>query len=173
MHAAIVSSLGDDEDAAELSVSAFQTALELKNVDSFVLAYRVCPQLLSHVAGNSAASDEELRRVLESANDQGLASRHGLSTANAGRDVLSPREREVLTMLAQGLTNREIASALYISESTAKVHVSHILGKLGVRTRTEAAVRAAAEKSTVRRLLAGRNDSDPASECEFSPVPVR
>ena len=140
---AIVSSLGDDEDAAELSVSAFQTALELKNVDSFVLAYRVCPQLLSHVAGNSAASDEELRQVLESANDQGLASRHGLSTANAGRDVLSPREREVLTMLAQGLTNREIASALYISEATAKVHVRHILGKLGVRTRTEAAVRAA------------------------------
>ncbi len=46
-------------------------------------------------------------------------------------------------MLAQGLTNREIASALYISEATAKVHVRHILGKLGVRTRTEAAVRAA------------------------------
>ena len=44
---AIVSSLGDDEDAAELSVSAFQTALELKNVDSFVLAYRACPQLLA------------------------------------------------------------------------------------------------------------------------------
>jgi DNA-binding NarL/FixJ family response regulator len=140
---AIVSSLARCEDATELSVAAFQTALELKNVDSFVLAYRACPQLLSQVAGNSAASDEELRRVLESAKDQDLADQNGLSAAKAGRDVLSPREREVLTMLAQGLTNREIAGALYISEATAKVHVRHILGKLGVRTRTEAAVRAA------------------------------
>jgi DNA-binding NarL/FixJ family response regulator len=138
-----VSSLAGCEDATELSVSAFQTAFELNNVDSFVLAYRACPQLLSNVAGSSAASDEELRRVLESAQDQGLAGKHGFSAANAGRGVLSPREREVLTMLAQGLTNREIASALYISQATTKVHVRHILGKLGVRTRTEAAVRAA------------------------------
>jgi DNA-binding CsgD family transcriptional regulator len=52
---------------------------------------------------------------------------------------LTPREREVLAMVADGLTNREIGSALFITESTAGVHVSNILGKLGVDSRTEAA----------------------------------
>jgi ATP/maltotriose-dependent transcriptional regulator MalT len=52
---------------------------------------------------------------------------------------LTRREREVLALVAAGRTNREIAEALFISESTAGVHVSNILGKLGVATRTEAA----------------------------------
>jgi DNA-binding CsgD family transcriptional regulator/tetratricopeptide (TPR) repeat protein len=52
---------------------------------------------------------------------------------------LTTREREVLALVAEGYTNRRIAEALFISESTAGVHVSHILGKLGVETRTEAA----------------------------------
>ena len=55
---------------------------------------------------------------------------------------LSPREREVLQLLAQGLTNREIARALTVSASTVKIHVEHILAKLGVSDRTQAAVRA-------------------------------
>ncbi|HEV2582687.1 MAG TPA: response regulator transcription factor [Ktedonobacteraceae bacterium] len=55
---------------------------------------------------------------------------------------LSPREREVLQLLAQGLTNREIARALTVSASTIKIHVEHILAKLGVSDRTQAAVRA-------------------------------
>jgi DNA-binding CsgD family transcriptional regulator len=52
---------------------------------------------------------------------------------------LTSREREVLALVAEGFTNRKIAETLFISESTAGVHVSHILGKLGVETRTEAA----------------------------------
>jgi DNA-binding CsgD family transcriptional regulator len=52
---------------------------------------------------------------------------------------LTRREREVLAAVAAGRTNRQIAEALFISESTAGVHVSNILGKLGVGTRTEAA----------------------------------
>jgi DNA-binding NarL/FixJ family response regulator len=55
---------------------------------------------------------------------------------------LSPREREVLQLLAQGLTNREIARILTVSTSTIKIHVEHILAKLGVSDRTQAAVRA-------------------------------
>jgi DNA-binding NarL/FixJ family response regulator len=55
---------------------------------------------------------------------------------------LSPREREVLQLLAQGLTNREIARTLTVSASTIKIHVEHILAKLGVSDRTQAAVRA-------------------------------
>jgi DNA-binding CsgD family transcriptional regulator len=52
---------------------------------------------------------------------------------------LTPRELEVLRLLAAGRTNRQIAEELFISESTAGVHVSHILGKLGVGGRVEAA----------------------------------
>ena len=51
---------------------------------------------------------------------------------------LTPRESEVHELLAQGLTNEEIAKVLYISLSTTKVHVKHIYEKLGVRSRLEA-----------------------------------
>ena len=55
---------------------------------------------------------------------------------------LTPREREVLGLLVAGQTNRRIAETLFISESTASVHVSNIIGKLGVTNRAEAAVTA-------------------------------
>ena len=55
---------------------------------------------------------------------------------------LSPREREVLQLLTKGQTNREIARNLTVSMSTVKIHVEHILAKLGVSDRTQAAVRA-------------------------------
>jgi DNA-binding CsgD family transcriptional regulator len=55
---------------------------------------------------------------------------------------LTPREREVLDLVAVGRTNRQIADALFISTKTASVHVSNILAKLGVANRGEAAARA-------------------------------
>jgi DNA-binding CsgD family transcriptional regulator/tetratricopeptide (TPR) repeat protein len=55
---------------------------------------------------------------------------------------LTPRERQVLELLTQGRTNREIATALFVTEKTAGAHVSSILGKLGVRSRVEAATAA-------------------------------
>jgi two-component system NarL family response regulator len=56
---------------------------------------------------------------------------------------LSPREREVLALLADGMRNREIAQQLVVSEATVKTHVRHILEKLRMRNRSEAAVFAA------------------------------
>lgn len=53
-------------------------------------------------------------------------------------ESLTPREREVLQMLASGLGNKEIAARLHISEHTVKFHVASILGKLGAASRTEA-----------------------------------
>jgi DNA-binding CsgD family transcriptional regulator len=62
--------------------------------------------------------------------------------------VLSPREREVLELIRVGRKNREIADLLFISEVTVKVHVRHILEKLGVRSRTEAVAVAVEELET-------------------------
>jgi len=61
----------------------------------------------------------------------------------APAEAFTPREREVLALLARGLSNRDIADALEISAHTAKFHVNSILQKLGVERRTEAVVRAA------------------------------
>ena len=58
----------------------------------------------------------------------------------AGLDRLSPREREVSRLIAQGLTNRQIARALAITEKTVCSHVDHIMTKLDLRSRTRIAV---------------------------------
>jgi ATP/maltotriose-dependent transcriptional regulator MalT len=70
----------------------------------------------------------------------------GAAAAPAARDQqdedpfgLTPRERDVLTLVASGATNREIGEQLHMAEKTASVHVSRILAKLNVRSRTEAA----------------------------------
>jgi len=57
-------------------------------------------------------------------------------------EPLSEREQEVLQWLASGASNREIGQRLYIAESTVKRHVYNIFGKLKVRNRTQAALRA-------------------------------
>ena len=65
----------------------------------------------------------------------------GAGSNGGGEDPfgLTARERQVLALVAEGATNRQIGAALFMAEKTASVHVSRILSKLGVRSRTQAA----------------------------------
>ena len=67
---------------------------------------------------------------------------HSELIARATPDPLTPRELEILRLVARGHTNRQIAERLIVAVGTIKVHVEHILGKLGAADRTQAAVRA-------------------------------
>ena len=69
-----------------------------------------------------------------------LVSRIGAHAATHEDSELTARERQVLELVAEGLSNRQIGERLFISTKTASVHVSAILRKLGVSTRTEAAL---------------------------------
>ena len=69
--------------------------------------------------------------------DTVTGARLGAATTTAD-EVLTGREREVLELVAEGLTNREIGKRLFISEKTASVHLSNLMAKLNVSSRTEA-----------------------------------
>ena len=61
---------------------------------------------------------------------------------NSFCEPLSERELEIVRLIAYGASNREIADTLFLAEGTVKNHVTNILGKLGVRDRTQAAIKA-------------------------------
>ena len=66
--------------------------------------------------------------------------REGATATTEGSDSLTDREGEVLGLVARGLSNKEIAARLAITERTARTHVSNVLGKLGLASRTQAAL---------------------------------
>jgi LuxR family maltose regulon positive regulatory protein len=108
--------------------------------DPILIAVRAVPDLGRHIATQRATANW-LRRILTLSSDRTLARVIGLRVPRDAKPKqdLTPRESEVHELLAQGLTNEEIARLLYISLSTTKVHVKHIYDKLGVRSRLEAA----------------------------------
>jgi DNA-binding NarL/FixJ family response regulator len=113
-------------------------------------------QLISAVrtvaAGDALLSSPVARRLIE----RFMTSEPGPPTS--ARDLsgsLSPREVDVWRAMARGLTNAEIAGELFVSESTVKTHVAHILSKLGIRDRLQAVI--AAYETGLVRASEGRN----------------
>jgi DNA-binding NarL/FixJ family response regulator len=111
-------------------------------IESFICAYRGSPELIVCLIGRRELQ-ESLATVLRRAGDGQLLEAAGAQPGDHSVLSLSPREKEVLALLAQGLSNVAIGQALFISPVTVKVHVRHIFDKLGVRSRAEAALRAA------------------------------
>jgi LuxR family transcriptional regulator, maltose regulon positive regulatory protein len=135
-------------DAKGLVEYAFDECERLGHRDFIVCAYRSFRPLLSILASDSQRQSS-LQRILERAHDFDLAREHGIELRRPSSTdtlaTLTPREEQVYELLAQGLSNREIAQTLFISEPTAKVHVRRILKKFGARSRTEAVARGRGE----------------------------
>ncbi|HET6918048.1 MAG TPA: response regulator transcription factor [Jiangellaceae bacterium] len=87
-------------------------------------------------AGDSLLSPSVTRRVIKR-----MAQQPTPDFADKTKlDALTPREREVLALIARGLSNREIAAALVVEESTIRTHVKRILSKLDLRDRIQAVI---------------------------------
>jgi ATP/maltotriose-dependent transcriptional regulator MalT len=146
--AGAITAVGIQEGSESLAAleHAVLTSIEADFRDGVVIAYRAWPFLLHLVRSPVLVS--HLRNTIELSNDRILGRRAGLLSpeeeAASVVDSLTPRELQVLELLAAGLSNREIARQLFISHSTAKVHVHHILEKLNVKSRLQAVLKARA-----------------------------
>ena len=132
-----------DQRSEDTLVDAFSLVRASSNFNNLVRAYRIYPPIARILAQRDDLR-RELGEVMSRADDSTLARSLGLpvpAARHSARADLSPRESEVYELLAQGLSNREIAKTLFISEATAKVHVRRILEKLGAKSRTEAVAR--------------------------------
>lgn len=112
----------------------------LRNGASGFLLKNAPPETLIEAIRTVASGDALLapsvtRRLVEE-----FARRPGAPTPSEVADRLTDREREVLVLLARGMTNAEIAEDLFVGEATVKTHVSNVLTKLGLRDRVQAVV---------------------------------
>jgi NarL family two-component system response regulator LiaR len=135
---ALTSFAGDDQVFPAIKAGA--VAYLLKDVSPKELADTVA----AAARGEVRLHPEVARRLMNAITEDG---------ARASEPALTPREREVLSCLGRGLSNREIGAALYISEKTVKTHVSNLLGKLGLADRTQAALYAAKHAPDGRKPL--------------------
>lgn len=130
--------------SAETGVRQIQRAIE-GGARGFLPADTDLDDLLHAI--RAAAHDDQIlvHRTLAPAFLSHLAGRSGPAGPHAPFDSLTPREQEVVRLLARGLTDRDLAQTLFISVRTVQTHLSHIYAKLGVHTRTEVALMAVRE----------------------------
>jgi DNA-binding CsgD family transcriptional regulator len=129
-------------------VDAVDAAFDSGATDLLVASYRASPELLDALLSLPEVRERAVY-LLARAGDQDLASAIGRSESATYDKVrlLSNREREIYDFVCSGLSTRDIAAALYISESTVKAHVQHIFDKFGVRSRKALALNAALARS--------------------------
>ncbi len=136
---------GNDATFRQLAIRAIIDCGRAKYLDGLVFACRMYPEIASAGREHTEALGV-LRKTLMLSRDHKLARSAGIeihaSDLHEPLRSLTTRERDVLALLLQGMTNIEIANRLFISQGTAKVHVRHILDKLGVRSRLQAVIRA-------------------------------
>lgn len=127
-----------DERAA--CIQAFEEIVDMGFTSALPLTWRARFEVAAVLLESPRHHNSVLQLMLD-ANDTAIARRLGVKVPRAAerRLNLSAREQEVCELLADGRTNQEIATMLFISLSTTKVHVKHIFEKLGVRSRVEAA----------------------------------
>jgi DNA-binding NarL/FixJ family response regulator len=130
------------EGNAPAATQVLQLARDLGAWDPVVCALRSSAAL-----AGTLAKDDNSRTMLEPlyalSSDHGLARRAGFRTRSTRTplEILSPREFEVLGLISEGMRTKDIANALFISQSTTKVHVRNVLAKLGAHNRAEAVAR--------------------------------
>jgi LuxR family maltose regulon positive regulatory protein len=125
--------------ALDLARAALDDALDLGHGEGFLTSHinegeRIIPVLRLVSAGNSR-SRADAAAVLALA---GETPEQTIGPECATMSILSPRERDVIRLVASGLSNRETGDALFISEETVKTHMRRIFEKLGVSSRTQA-----------------------------------
>lgn len=151
-------------DQLELTAKMLSEAYTAGAPDLVVTTYRASPEILTMLL-RGADTAEVAGYVVTRARDHALAAALGIDPVEAIDPIsrLSPREREVYDMVCEGLTNRQIAQALFISEETVKAHLHHTYDKLGVRSRTALALGAAYRSQARLTAWAGSettSDSD-------------
>jgi DNA-binding NarL/FixJ family response regulator len=129
----------DIDDYIFAALRAGASGFMLKTADASELIAAV-----SAVArGDAALAPEVTRRVIDQfTRGSGDTAPANTADASAGPDIseLTQREREILATLGAGLSNAQIASALFIGETTVKTHVSRVLSKLALQSRVQAAI---------------------------------
>ncbi len=129
-----------DDDAVLASIVAGASGYLLKNVSRAELL-----RSIRLVATGQSLLDPTLSK--QATGHLTSIAAHGLQhSGQTPGDELTEREREVLSLVARGYTNKQIAESLFVSEKTARNHVSHILEKLGLSRRSEAAAFAVEHK---------------------------
>jgi DNA-binding CsgD family transcriptional regulator len=114
-------------------------AFDRQCLDAYVMGYRACPELLGYALRNHQLR-EFTKEAVSLARDYAVARDAGLTAPALEplHELLTKRELEVFGLVCQGFTNKQIAEHLVVSPTTAKVHVYHIMKKLGVKSRMEA-----------------------------------